>query len=144
MNLTGARALTLLNPWAHLIAHYGKNVENRTWMPHAGVDRLYIHAGKGWEDSELGDMWQDTAEAITTSAIVAVADLAFACNTSRDVPVLACGCDPNWAMPGHCHWNLTNILALPEPVPCRGAQGLWTPAPVIVEAVAAQLTAVAS
>lgn len=50
INLTGnlVPALTLINPWAHLIVHHGKDVENRTWMPPQGVDWLFIHAGKGW------------------------------------------------------------------------------------------------
>jgi hypothetical protein len=75
---------------------------------------------------------------VVTSAIVAVADLAFACDTSRWTNHIACPCG-QWAMPGQCHWNLTNVRALPEPVPCRGRQGLWRPDETVRVAVEQQL-----
>nr|WP_221374364.1 hypothetical protein [Actinoplanes polyasparticus] len=121
--LRDAHAITLKNPWAHLIAHYGKDVENRSWMPWDGVHTLLIHAGKGW------DRGPATAECIGephTSAIVAVADLSFACDTSRHSDTVRCGCG-EWAMPGQCHWRLTNVRALRSPVPANGRQGLWQP-----------------
>lgn len=34
--------------------------------------------------------------------------------------------DSPWRVPGMWSWVLTDVIALPEPVPCRGAQGLWT------------------
>lgn len=136
--LDHAHAITLKNPWAHLVARYGKNVENRTWMPHADVNWLLIHAGKSWDrDADLigfgyiGDPH--------TSAIVAVADLAFACNTSRNSDTIICGCG-EWAMPGQCHWRLGNIRTLSDPVPCGGRQGLWRPPQSVVALVARQLS----
>lgn len=137
-SLAGAYALTLKNPWAHLIAHHGKDVENRTWMPHAGVNTLLIHAGKGW-DTSINIEYAGVA----TSAIVAVADLAFACEASRWTLARQCGCSM-WAMGGQCHWNLTNVVALPEPVPVTGRQGLWRPDRATLDAVQAQLVAVRS
>lgn len=125
-------AITLKNPWAHLIAHYGKDVENRTWMPHCGVDWLLIHAGKGWDDSApefAGDMGDPH-----TSAIVAIADLAFACDASLDADTVVCGCG-EWAQPRQCHWKLANVRALPQPVSAIGKQGLWRPSSDVLTAV---------
>jgi hypothetical protein len=136
-NLVGAYALTLKNPWADLIARSDKRVENRTWMPHQGVHQLLIHAGKGWDDNA------PAFSVGATSAILAVADLAFACNTSRHTGAVVCGCG-KWAAAGQCHWNLTNVIALPEPVPATGRQGLWRPDRATLDAVQAQLAAVAA
>lgn len=142
--LTGVPALTLLNPWGHLIARFGKTIENRGWMPPESLTRVLIHAGKAWDDNAteilraLGDPGP-----IEPSAIVAVADLAHACNSSRQATSLRCGCDPRWAQPRQCHWVLTNVRALTQPVPCSGRQGLWRPAPDVMAKVAAQLGVVA-
>ncbi len=141
--LIGMPALTLKNPWAHLIAHYGKTIENRNWMPPESLTRVLIHAGKSWDDGATGIMRAlGDPDPIEPSAIVAVADLAHACDSSRHADVLRCGCDPRWAQPGQCHWVLANVRALAEPVPCSGRQGLWRPTPDVMTQVAAQLGAV--
>lgn len=31
-----------------------------------------------------------------------------------------------WDVPGAWHWRLRDVVVLARPVPCRGAQGLWT------------------
>ena len=35
------RALTVRQPWAHAIAFWGKDVENRTWATHYQGDRAF-------------------------------------------------------------------------------------------------------
>lgn len=137
--LTDARALTLRNPWAHAVAHHGKTVENRTWMPPESVDTLLIHAGKGRDPVgriDLDARGLDYTDA-ATSAIVAVADLAFACNTSR-FGEIACACGP-WALRRYCHWTLINVRTLSTPVPATGRQGLWRPTADVLAAVREQL-----
>ncbi len=141
-DLTGVPALTLKNPWGHLVAHHGKNIENRGWMPPESVWRLLIHAGKGWDRGPIADEWRDSLTPIATSAIVAVADVAYACNTSQWADEVCCGCG-EWAQPGQCHWALINVRAIPVPVPCDGALRLWRPAPPVVAQVEEQLGAVA-
>ncbi len=146
IDLTGVPALTLKNPWAHLVAHCGKNVENRTWKPPESLTRVLIHAGKYWDNSAAVDTMRRLGVAATTpiviSAIVAVADVAYVCNTSRWTDEVCCGCG-EWAQPGQCHWALTDVQALPVPVPCDGALRLWRPAPPVVAQVEEQLGAVA-
>jgi hypothetical protein len=52
-------------------------------------------------------------------AVVAVVDLVGICTDSA-----RCYCGP-WAAIGQNHWRLENVRPLAEPVPARGAQGLW-------------------
>lgn len=136
MDLTRIPALTLINPWAHLICHAGKRVENRTWSPPVSVKRLLIHAGRAFDLDEMHDRHLHR-EDVTIGAIVAIADLLGSCHArpSRQT----CDCDPQWARPDQCHWLLGDVTVLPEPVPCRGYQGLWFPEPIIRGAVARQL-----
>jgi hypothetical protein len=139
MELAGAHALTLKQPWAELVARYGKPVENRVWPPWPGLSTLLIHAGKAWDrrarayyhgSGQLGD--------IATSAIVAVAHVDGACNLSRYCETLECGCDPAWAQPGQHHWQLRDVYPLPNPVPASGKQGLWRPDSSVLFEVASQ------
>lgn len=139
-DLAGVPALTLKNPWSLAIPSHGKNVENRGWGPPDHVDRILIHAGKAWDPWPAMVSVVDRA-AVATSAIVAVADIAHACDSSLNAHALRCGCGP-WAMPGQWHWVLANVLALPEPVPATGKLGLWRPDQPTLRTVAAQLPAV--
>lgn len=131
--------LTTWQPWAGLIADSYKTVENRSWMTHH-TGLLAIHAASGAgprADQEqaiataarLAGLTRDVVERSmeVRGAVVAVARLTGVCSLSLDVPPgepPACGCGP-WAFPGQRHFRLADVLALPEPVPCRGAQRLW-------------------
>lgn len=152
------RAITICQPYAHLIAIGEKSVENRTWATdHRGL--LAIHAGKGRDYLDEDDLekWPGMA----FGAVVAVANLAGCVQLDRSRVALSGlrinGVDfppvenetftvPDWAkrrwpwLAGHQHtegpvaWVLTEVRALPVPVPCRGAQGLWdVPADVLAK-----------
>ena len=110
------RALTIRQPWAGLIMSGAKDVENRTWStPYRG--RLWIHAA----------VKVDTSDEATTAA------------RRHGVTVTAGGCllgyvtladvvrdhKSVWALDEHYHWVLTDPVRLVEPVPVRGAQGVW-------------------
>lgn len=128
------KAITVQQPWAWCIAAGHKRVENRGWITgYRGP--LAIHAGKTVDRAsvamvksllvELGvlphfDARVQDAHLKATGAIIAVATLAGIC---RDSP--RCRCGP-WAATGQNHWRLEDVRALAEPVPMRGAQGLWT------------------
>lgn len=132
------KALTVKQPWAGAIAHQSKRVENRTWpLPERHVgSRILIHAGAAFDNTawslavELDD-WQ-----LTPSAIVAVATLT-GCH-------FADGCCTPWGQPDVYHWTLTDVTAFPEPVPAKGALGLWTPDETIINAALRQDTGDAS
>ncbi len=50
------KALSIQQPWAWLILHGGKDIENRSWkLPKAMVgQRIYIHAGKRFDKAAEG------------------------------------------------------------------------------------------
>lgn len=138
VDLTGAYAITLLNPWGHLVAHHGKTIENRSWMPYEGVNRLLIHSGKGWDKNAPEWTHRRDLGQPATSAIVAVADLAHACNASRWTPTKVCACG-EWAADRQCHWQLANVRTLRTPVPATGRQGLWRPTRELIHTIKREL-----
>ena len=134
------QALTVKNPWARAITHFGKNVENRGRnTTHRGD--FAVHAGRTLDREALGDprivralnrWWGDAYRTpgphpweTTPGAIVAVANLAAVCTETVNGNRPACTCG-QWAITGQHHWILDNIRPLTTPVPCRGALGLWT------------------
>ena len=128
------RALTIRQPWAGAIAHQTKRVENRSWkLPakHHGA-RTLIHAGA--QRDRWAIVYGDHLDVY--SAIVAVATLTD-CHWSEDGTC----CGP-WGDFKAYHWGLADVIALPEPVPAKGALGFWTPKPDVLAAVEAQLQAV--
>lgn len=127
------RALTVKQPYAGAIAHQSKTIENRSWaLPakHVGT-RLLIHAGA--QRDKDAQVYGDNLH--VHSAIIAVATLKGCHFDSGTDP-----CCSEWAMSGYYHWELSDVTALPEPVPCKGRLGLWTPDADVQAAVQQQLT----
>lgn len=125
------RALTLHRPWAWLIAHDTKRVENRDWEPPEWMIGQYlaIHAGKTWDQDGA-----DFARMISTTmprssadhpiGIVAVCKVVGVIHPDAEPPsALIEGLDMRWYM-GSFGWVLSDVVAI-DTVPCRGAQGLW-------------------
>ena len=48
------KALSIRQPWAHMIVHCGKDIENRVW-PTRFRGRVLIHASKGMTAEEYED-----------------------------------------------------------------------------------------
>ena len=145
------RGITLTHPWAFCITHAGKDVENRTWRPEkqGGKVGMYlaIHGGalptgarKQEAMSDIGYIGtyiltpdyihhalstdqlhrvvrsrEGGPEGMFTPGIVAVARLAA---------VTTDGISP-WKASGQYQWELADVVALAEPVPHKGHQGLW-------------------
>ncbi len=137
--LAGVPALTLRNPWAHYVAHHGKNIENRTWAPPVALRWLLIHAGTAWDRVPHPMRPAGPMTAPHTSAIVALTEVVGVCEPTT-MRHRRCRCGP-WAMPGDgiYHWQLGTVIALPTPVPTRGWLKLWHPQPPLVTDVAGQL-----
>jgi hypothetical protein len=124
-------ALTLIQPWAWAIAYAGKDVENRSWHPPRWLvgNHLAIHAGKKIDEESIEmlaiELELAVPRPIVTGAIVAVArvlgdfESADTLLATRRYP----GGTP-WYVEGAIGWMLDDVVAI-EPVPCRGAQGLW-------------------
>lgn len=119
------KALTIQQPYAWAIMQSGgKNVENRSqaWK-HRGP--IAIHAGLQWSPRGFIEVARILDAAFradfVTGAILGVVDLA-------DVHTGWEGCCPPWGQRGaRAHLVLENPRPLPEPIPCRGRLGLWTP-----------------
>jgi hypothetical protein len=156
-------ALTLWPEWAWAIAHRGKDIENRTWEPprHLIGRWLAIHAGKhiggrpgdkalleGLEDllemaEEAGaeiPVFSDLIPQIATSAVVAVVKVRGSIHGEAKGwyggPQAYNGRNE---VVNNYGWQFDNIMALPTPVPCKGAQGLWPLPDEVVQAVRKQL-----
>lgn len=143
------KALTLTQPWATLVAIGAKKIETRSWRPrHRGL--IAIHAAKTIPptvlhtlhtdasfrravDTELahaGLRMADHIEDLPRGMVIATAVLVDVVPTSelvrREVP---------WGSrfehdfgdysPGRWAWFLGDVQPLSEPVPARGALGLW-------------------
>lgn len=148
------KALTLWQPWATAVAHLGKQVENRTWAPPSGLigKPLAIHAGKRVDKESLTELLFQmregtlprrpellTASQMPVGHVVAVARVAGWLCSDGVIPMLdekrtfhgitEAQATEAWKGSWWCGpvgWYFDRVLALPKPVPCSGAQGLWT------------------
>jgi ASCH domain len=122
------KALTILQPWAEMIARGVKLVENRIWQTkYRGP--LVIHVGKSrqWLKSEDPAIWPvkygvelPSENELEFGAFIAVAKLVdcvpIAEVDDRFAP---------WAFGPMC-WVLENVRRI-EPIYCPGAQQIWIP-----------------
>ncbi len=127
------KALTLWQPWSWAIAHAGKRIENRSWKPPASIlgQRIAIHAGKKLDlDACAGLECEDNIQlprmyfhepknAFVHSAVESTATvLGWTEDLGHSHPQYL------W-LTGPIGWVFDDVFALPNPVHCRGAQGLW-------------------
>lgn len=155
MQLAGAarpmRAITLIQPWGTAIIHMGKDVENRGRGPWRSLEigeRIAIHAGLK-EDVE--DTWRlkSCLRSICESrglsqtewprgALLGTAEVVALVFPRPPVDgvdqTTHLGCYEAARLAQSSPWRdmnattlivLRNPLALPEPIPCKGALGLW-------------------
>lgn len=143
------KAISLLQPWATLIAVGAKRIETRSWStPYRG--RIAIHASKGFDPVYRYLASQDPFRAalarggyrspgeLPRGAVVALATLVDC------IPVTTtCGGFARFARkgnrddipeselpfgdfgPGRWAWVLEDVVPLLEPVPARGSLGVW-------------------
>ena len=144
-------ALTLWPEWAWTITSgqswpddlVRKTVENRGWTPGGRVPagtRLAIHAG-----AHVGGR---PGAAASREAVAAVLGMYQRANPNRMLPfpgfreeLRTCPTSAivavvtidrydrhqltGWDVPDAWHWRFDAVRVLAEPIPCRGAQGLW-------------------
>lgn len=127
------KALSLWQPWATAIAAGVKRIETRHWST-SYRGPLAIHAAKHWdsEQREFASIEHTLGrlpKRIPFGAIVAVCDLVDVRSTDELIHTEAVGTiELNYGnySPGRFGWLLENVRALTEPVPFKGAQGLFT------------------
>lgn len=128
------RFLSLSRPWPwaftteELPPLERKLIENRSWMPPISQigALIALHAAKSWDPDAIGffirlglrDM-PGRKELYPSGVVFAVATLERVVTEARTLPAA----QQRWFF-GPCGWVLRDMVALPVPVPCRGAQGL--------------------
>lgn len=133
------RAITIMQPWAALIARGTKRYETRSWKTsHRGL--VAIHAGQSRRTLEARPQWARRVELrdCDFGAIVCVADVTsieLAENVRSSRTERSVG---DWTR-GRYVWRLENVRVLRDPVPCRGAQSLWRVPADVAAAIEAQL-----
>lgn len=151
------RAITVRQPWAWAIAAGHKLVENRSaGFPATYRGPLLIHASKAWSkrggtDPRIKGRWHGLRLGSDLDAVDfrdrlgVVLALAELTDAHPDT-----GCCRPWGESeyvgsdqqlhrGVLHLLLEDVRRLPEPVPCRGALGLWTPPADVLAVVSDQL-----
>lgn len=129
------RGLSLTQPWASLMARGAKRIETRSWSTkHRGL--VAIHASKSFPlvyrhrcvEPMFRDALGPTGYArLPRGAIVAVGCLVDCCLTqliSPDLTPLELAFGDY--EPGRYAWMMQDVVALKDPVPCKGHLGLWT------------------
>lgn len=130
------KALSVRAPWWYAIFHLGKDIENRgRYVGFRGT--LYIHASKWWSTEGVRDEWEwgvapRKAEAdpgrvrpAITPAIAGTLKAVGGCLVSK---VDVVGCVMNHPSPwfvGKFGIVLANPVLLAQPIPFKGALGLF-------------------
>jgi hypothetical protein len=146
------KTLTLTQPWATLVAIGAKCIETRGWStPYRGA--LAIHAAKGLADMSEAELERLCLSEPFKSALIKGAAVEGSGERLVVLPrgkvVAICNlvaCVPTWKLtegwlyedlfteqerafgnyePGRYAWILSDVHALLEPIPARGALGLW-------------------
>lgn len=124
------KALTICQPYAHLIVRGDKLVENREWFT-SYRGPLLIHAGKSreWMDDEDEAEFEAGGDPLIFGAVVGRAHLIACLHIDRIERGDYHESHP-W-LSGHAHtngtycWVLENVQRFKTPIPFKGAQGLW-------------------
>ncbi len=145
------KVLTLTQPWATLVAIGAKKIETRSWStPYRGP--LAIHAAKGfpkWAKEGCAEpLFHEALYAagydigLRSSDILPRGMVIATCRLLDCLPMEAAGCvsgvfddypELNTAQErafgdyavGRWAWVLEDVKVLPEPIPAKGALGLW-------------------
>jgi hypothetical protein len=129
------KVLTVKNPWAFLIIHYGKNIENRTRKTNYR-GRIAIHASL---KSDEGAYQTFSTSPIANKAFNAIRERRAEIeklnghiigtveiyNCTRPELTAAANPSPWGEMDAAWHYWLKDPIALPEPIAARGMLGLW-------------------
>lgn len=115
------KIITVKQPWAHLIVHYGKDIENRSWNTHYR-GQLLIHAGKGICKRGMRLMPKDAKQDIMIhGAIIGICRLSDVLMDSSS----------QW-FEGPWGFELEGAYPI-DPIYCKGQLGLWNPTPEIMK-----------
>lgn len=141
------KAITLWPEWAYAIQKLGKDGENRSWrLPQSMIGQwVAIHAGVRPVHAQPGSVrWGELCafhESIKAIGVHGHASLADSIR-GHIVQIVRFG-EPTqssrskWASDGAWFWPIVNRITI-EPVPCKGAQGLWDVPAEVMDRLRAQ------
>jgi hypothetical protein len=129
-NAPPLRALSLTQPWAWLVVHAGKLIENRTWHTRLR-GRFLVHAAKAMTNDDwmfAYDLARDVGglelantipgyDALERGGIIGSAELVDELDPTLE-PVVP------WHMAGQFGFVLRHVAPLPF-YPCKGSLGFW-------------------
>lgn len=107
------RAFSVRQPWAHLIFHGGKDVENRS-QPTRYRGSVAVHVSTTMNKSLVRSKGLDPDE-LPAGAVVGYVDLIDCVRKSKS----------KWAERGKWHWILANPRLLKKPIAMNGWLGVF-------------------
>lgn len=137
------KALSMTQPWAQVLFLDLKHYETRSWSTNYRGP-LLIHAAKHWRkpDTDFAQteraLGRFTARRIPFGAIIGKVDLVNVCPVEEVLGVIT-GLERLYGdySPGRYVWEVVNPILFPEPIPYRGALGLFNvDEPEILERIA--------
>lgn len=125
------KALTLTQPWASLVALGHKRFETRSWSTNYRGE-LAIHAAAGyprWAREFTAELIEDKATPglsaeLPRGAVLCVVRLVGIHRTQDLKPTFLEESLGDWH-PGRFAWALELVEVFDQPLPARGALGLW-------------------
>jgi hypothetical protein len=146
------KALSLLQPWATLVAIEAKKIETRSWNTayrgplaiHASLSKRFVSMRSPdyvcGEEPFCSILTEEARRIVhvyphpleSAKRILPRGAVIATCELVDVQPTIAISDSVDWKeirfgdfTPGRFAWFLNNIKMLPEPVPARGALGLW-------------------
>lgn len=121
------KAITIKQPWASLIVHGIKNIENRSWQTNFR-GRVLIHSSAKGDIAKFGCLQPNQRLKVlnTPMSRICFNDLPFGAIIGS-VEIVDCVQNhPSiWADKGVYNRVLTNPILFPEPIPVKGKLSLW-------------------
>jgi hypothetical protein len=130
------KALSILQPWAYLIASGKKDIENRSWKPAQAMigQRIAIHASKklSMDEFESANLVIREVNHFGSASLskMVYKDLSLPENITGSVIGTAVidrvvtESDSRWFF-GEYGIILRDSVLLEKPIPCKGALGFW-------------------
>lgn len=121
------KAITIKQPWASLIVHGIKDIENRNWRTNFR-GRVLIHSSAKGDIAKFGCLQPSQREKVLYTSIGCVNfnDLPFG-SIIGSVEIIDCVQNhPSiWADKGVYNWVLANPVLFKKPIPAKGKLSFW-------------------
>lgn len=121
------KAITIKQPWASLIVHGIKDIENRSWRTNFR-GRVLIHSSAKGDIAKFGCLQLNQRLKIfnTPMSRIGFNDLPFG-SIIGSVEIVDCVQNhPSiWANKGVYNWVLANPILFSEPIPAKGKLSFW-------------------